>query len=347
VPLAQVNRVAMLPEIMWKALRRKNRDEPELAPADARNPSLVGESPVPASSPPLLTEPTLPTPTLKPAPKPDVLAPAPRPEGEDMPRRTEAICLANFKGGVGKSMTCVNLSAGLASTGARVLLVDCDPQANSSEMFLSEDEIEFDLRSIIAERVPTEKVIQKTRIPNLDVVAASFDLVYLDKELVVSPNGVQRIAKALRPVDGEYDYIVYDTGPNLSHLTLGALVASQHIVIPVSAAVWSTAGLRKFMRWVDQNQEDEVITAQLLGLVATRVRQHTRIGQALIEQLTVGDLPAFATFIPERIGAEDAAFDRAVLGERSADPTISEAYGRLTQEVIARIRERQGGKHVR
>ena len=82
--------------------------------------------------------------------------------------RAEVICMANFKGGVGKSTTAVNVAACLARSGRPTLLADCDPQANASEMFLAEDEIEFDFRSIIAEKVPTEKVIRKTRITNLD-----------------------------------------------------------------------------------------------------------------------------------------------------------------------------------
>jgi cellulose biosynthesis protein BcsQ len=90
-----------------------------------------------------------------------------------------------------------------------------------------------------------------------------------------------------------YDYIV--TGPNLSHLTLGALVASQHIVIPVSAAVWSTTGLRKFVRWINLHQEDEVIDAELLGLVATIVPTRTRIGRALLDELNSSGFPTFAT----------------------------------------------------
>jgi Mrp family chromosome partitioning ATPase len=110
----------------------------------------------------------------------------------------ETICLANFKGGVGKSTTAVNLAAALAESGYRTLLADCDPQANASEMFVPEPEIEFDFRSIIADKVPVEKVIRPTRVERLDVLPASFDLAYLDKELVVSPSGIQRIAKALR-----------------------------------------------------------------------------------------------------------------------------------------------------
>jgi chromosome partitioning protein len=246
-------------------------------------------------------------------------------------------CLANFKGGVGKSTTAVNLAAGLAESGHRTLLADCDPQANASEMFIPEPEIEFDLRSIIAERVPVEKVVRTTRIAGLDVLPASFDLAHLDKELVVSPSGVQRVERALRPVRDNYDYIVLDTGPNLSRLTLGALVAARHIIIPVSATVWSTTGLRKFVRWIDNHREDEVISARLLGLVATIVPPRTRIGRGLLEDLQASPFPAFKTFIPRRIGAEDAALERAVVGERNADPALSDAYRTLTAELVNRV----------
>lgn len=259
----------------------------------------------------------------------------------------QTICLANFKGGVGKSTTAVSLAAALAQSGKTVLLADCDPQANASEMFIPEPEIEFDFRSIIAERIPVDKVIRTTRIDRLDVLPASFDLAYLDKELVVSPAGVQRIAKALREVQEEYDFIILDTGPNLSHLTLGALAASQHIVIPVSATVWSTTGLRKFVRWIDTQREDEVISARLLGLVATMVDPRTRIGRGLLEDLTSSPFPAFKSYIPRRIGAEDAALDRLVVGEAGYDPDLTTAYQELTTEITQRLDElaQQEGKH--
>ena len=249
----------------------------------------------------------------------------------------ETICLANFKGGVGKSTTAVNVSAALAHAGHRTMLADCDPQANASEMFIPEAGIELDLRSIIAERVPIEKVIRPTRVENLDVLPATFDLAYLDKELVVSPSGVQRIERALRTVADDYGFIVLDTGPNLSHLTLGALVAARHIVIPVSATVWSTAGLRKFVRWIDGYREDEVISSQLLGLVATMVDTRTRIGRRLLEDLPSSPFPSFRTFVPKRVGIEDAALDRAVVGEAGFDPDLTKAYRNLTEELALQI----------
>lgn len=257
----------------------------------------------------------------------------------------QVICMANFKGGVGKSTTAVNLAAGLANLGRRTLLADCDPQANASEMFIPEDEIEFDFRSIIAGGVPTEKAIRPTRIEGLDVLPASFDLAILDKELVVSANGVQRIERALRPAAREYDVIVIDTGPNLSHLTLGALVASQHIIIPVSATVWSTTGLVKFIRWIEGNREEEIIDAELLGLLPTMVSPRTRIGRDVVADIQASPYPSFATTIPKRIGAEDAVVDRLVAGEPGVDERFSEAYLAFTREVADKLGHARTGAH--
>jgi chromosome partitioning protein len=238
---------------------------------------------------------------------------------------------------VGKTTTAVNLAACLAKSGHSTLLADCDPQANASEMFLDEGAIEFDFRSIIADRVPTEKVVRNTRISGLDVLPATFDLAYLDKELVVSPNGVQRIERALRPVISSYDYVVLDTGPNLSHLTLGALAASDHIIIPVSATVWGTRGLRKFIGWIDAYRDDEVIAARLLGLVATMIQSRTRIGRDVVGGLRQSPHPCFETTIPKRVGAEDAVMDQLVAGEPGVDVPFSEAYVAFAEEVAARI----------
>lgn len=257
----------------------------------------------------------------------------------------QVICMSNFKGGVGKSTTAVNLAASMAKAGHQTLLVDSDPQANASEMFIPEAEIEFDLRSIIADKVPSEKAVRSTRIDGLAVLPASFDLAYLDKELVVSPRGVERIERALRPLMDSYEYMVIDTGPNLSHLTLGALVAAQHIIIPVSATVWSTTGLRKFVRWIDGNREDEVLDAQLLGLLATMVQPRTRIGRGVVDDMRNSSFPYFETTIPKRIGAEDAVMDGAVAGEPGVDEQFSNAYLAFAQEVMTRVGQLKRGAH--
>jgi chromosome partitioning protein len=250
-----------------------------------------------------------------------------------------------FKGGVGKTTTAVNLAACLASQGYAVLLVDCDPQANASEMFIPEADITRTLRSIIAERVPVRDVIRPTRVDGLRVLPAGFDLALLDKELVVSAAGEQRIERALRPVRGEFDYILFDTGPNLSHLTLGALVAAEHIIIPVSAAVWSMSALAKFIGWIDEQRDDEVIEATLLGLLATKVDARTRIGRDVVAEIDESAYPSFATAIPQRAGAEDAVADRIVASDKGMHPDLADAYKAFAAEVAEKADRRRGGAH--
>ena len=224
-----------------------------------------------------------------------------------------------------------------ASSGSPTLLADCDPQANASEMFLTEDEIEFDFRSIIADRVPTEKVVRKTRISNLECRLRRSTWRTWTRSSWSRRTGFSALRRALRPVMGSYRYIVMDTGPNLSHLTLGALAASDHIIIPVRCHGVEHDGLRKFIRWIDAHRDDEVIGAELLGLLATMVMSRTRIGRDVVEEVRQSPYPYFETTIPRRVGAEDAVIDRAVAGEPGVDRKFSEAYVAFAHEVAARV----------
>ena len=158
----------------------------------------------------------------------------------------------------------------------------------------------------------------------------------------MSANGVQRIEKALRPVMGNYDFIVLDTGPNLSHLTLGALVASQHIIIPVSATVWSTTGLRKFIRWIDDNREDEIIDAELLGLLATMVMARTRIGRDVVEEMSQS-LPELRNNDPKAHPGRRCRDRPAVAGEPGVDEKFSEAYIAFAERGHGQAEHRQEG----
>lgn len=257
------------------------------------------------------------------------------------------ICMANFKGGVGKSTSAVNLAAALSRLGHRTLLVDVDPQANASAMFLDEDLIEYDFRSILMEKVPLGKVIQTTRLPALDVLPATIWLSKLDKELVVTPNGPGRIGRALRPVLDDYDYLIFDTGPNLSHLTLGALAAARHLLIPVSATVWASRGLGVFLDWIEEHRQEEVVDAELLGVFATMVSPQTRVGKGLVAEIDESDLPGFRTWIPRRTKVEDAVLAKHVAGDPEMERTVGLAYQDLATEVIARIGEKGGARHAR
>ncbi len=247
------------------------------------------------------------------------------------------IAIANHKGGVGKTTTSVNLSAGLARRGFKTLLVDVDPQSHATFWFVDDPEsIEFDLEDVITKSVPVAKVIHKTRIAGLDLLPATLGLAPLEIELVSMTRREDRVKRALAEVEDDYDFAILDLPPSLSPVSLAALVAATDVITPVSATRLAVAGLGAFLAWTDDFRAEGLITAPLLGVLVTMVDERTRVAKEVLEALATADLPLFGVNIPRRVAAEDQVGDRVVAGDPEANPDLTAAYDRIVEAVIER-----------
>jgi chromosome partitioning protein len=261
--------------------------------------------------------------------------------------KAEVIAIANHKGGVGKSFSAVNLAVGLGHGGWRTLLVDCDPQGNSTSMFDPHDDVEYDLYDLIKEIAPIDKVIRSTRISNLDLVPSTLAVAQLDQELVTMHRREDRLAQALAPAYEDYDAIVLDLSPNLGQLVITALNAAEWLIVPTDASKWGRRGVNMFLEWSDALRKHQVVSAELLGVLLTKYEPQTLISRDTLNRLKADGLPLFHTTIPKRTAAERMVSELVVMGDDAADPDLAQAYASFTVEVMSLVDEgrRNRGKH--
>ena len=223
-----------------------------------------------------------------------------------MPAITVAI--ANQKGGVGKSTTAINLGAGLAFQGERILLVDLDPQGNTtSGLGVDRSAIEYSTYDLLVEDVPIEEVIEPSSVRDLFVVPATIELAGAEIELVSMFSREARLGTAITGIADDYDFVLIDCPPSLGLLTVNGLAAADEVLIPIQCEYYALEGVSQLLRNVQLVQRNLNPQLEVEGVVLTMYDGRTTLAADVVAQVRehFGDT-TYRTVIPRTVRLSEA-----------------------------------------
>lgn len=228
----------------------------------------------------------------------------------------KVIAIANQKGGVGKTTTAVNLATSLAWTGRRILLVDSDPQGNSTTAlgFEKEEMVPNLYHALIGERAVHE-VIRETEVPHLHLVPANIDLIGAEVELLEEKGRERKLKGMLKGVKERYDYILLDCPPSLGILTLNALTAAHSVIIPLQCEYYAMEGLTQLLRTIRTVKERFNPLLRIEGILLTMYDGRNNLARQVMQEVK-GHFGSkvFNTVIPRNVRLSEApSFGKPVL----------------------------------
>lgn len=251
----------------------------------------------------------------------------------------KVLAIANQKGGVGKTTTAINLAASLAVLEYKTLLIDADPQANSTTG------IGFDLKNIqvslydcLVNEMPIEQIILESETPNLHLLPSHLDLVGAEIELINHPNRENLLRNAVEKLKGKYDFVIIDCSPSLGLITVNALAAANSVIIPVQCEFFALEGLGKLLNTIKIVQTRINQDLAIEGILMTMYDGRLRLSNQVVEEIKnhFSDL-VFNTIIHRntRLG-EAPSFGKPAL-EYDMDSTGAINYINLAREILQRM----------
>ena len=255
-------------------------------------------------------------------------------------RDMRIVAIANQKGGVGKTTTAINLSAGLAERGARVLLIDLDPQANATSGLGIAQEDGGSLYPALVGNMDPRKLIRSTRIPGLSIIRSHQELAGCEVELAQTGNHLVRLREVLQPLhqSGHFDYVIMDCPPSLGVLMTGALAAADELLVPLQSEYFGLEGLSKIVNVVQQIRDCGANPGLLMeGIVMTMYDSRANLAQQVVNDVrSYFSEIVYETIIPRTIRLGEApSFGKAIMEYDSAGKG-AQAYRALAEEFLRR-----------
>jgi chromosome partitioning protein len=248
------------------------------------------------------------------------------------------LAIANQKGGVGKTTTAINLSAALAMRGRSVLLVDLDPQANSSMTFLDVRSLHKSMYDVLTGEAALADIIQPSPVPRLDVAPARIGLAKLEGQLVGELDAHYRLKDRLQAIKDRYEFVIVDTPPALGLITVNALVAATHLLIPVQSSYFALEGTDDLLETVDRIRARPNPDLKLLGAVITLHDKRTTLSRDVHKAVTeVFGGRVFETTISKSIRLEESPAHRESIFTFAPQSSGAYEYYKLCEEVIERV----------
>lgn len=255
--------------------------------------------------------------------------------------RAKTICIANQKGGVGKTTTAVNLSACLSILNKKTLLIDIDPQGNAaSGLGIRREEVKENIYHALIADYPLQNIIYKTELPYLEVIPSTLDLIGAEIELVNLPQREHRLREGLKKIENEYHYIIIDCPPSLGLLTINSLTAADTVLIPIQCEYYALEGLSQLLTTIKLVKKNLNPNLQIEGILLTMFDKRNNLSHQVAEDIRQNlssKVNVYGVVIPRSVRlAESPSFGKPILLYDQSSP------GAKSYQELARIVDRRG-----
>lgn len=246
------------------------------------------------------------------------------------------IAIANQKGGVGKTTTTINLSAALASKGKKILVIDCDPQGNSTSGFgIDKNSLENTVYELLLEECSVSDAIIPDVYPNLSVLPAHVNLAGAEIELIDIQGKEYRLKKEVDWVKDDYDYIIIDCPPSLSLLTVNAMTTADAIIVPIQCEYYALEGLSQLIHTINMIRGKLNRNLNIDGIVFTMYDTRTNLSAQVVENVKANiKQKVYDTLIPRNVRLAEAPSYGEPICKYDPKSVGAEKYAELADEII-------------